>query len=170
MATLPAIAGLYGCGTDAETSVEDEVAILNDALTLELSLVAAYEIGTELLSDTAAEAADLFADQEREHADALRDAIEEAGGIPVEPRSRRGYERMLRLDELDEADDFLRLAVDLEQTAIGGYNVAVPRLASPPLRRIVYSIASAEAAHVTVLLGELGEVQAPDAFVAGARA
>ena len=160
-----------GCGDeDTEGTPAADVGLLNDALALEHSAVALYQSGAETLDEAAAEIAERFAEVENEHVDALRGAIEELGGTPVEERSAEQYRRDLRLGRLSGDRDFLNLAVDLENTAVAVYTDAIARLGAATLRRELLEIVAADAGQISVLLGELGEAQVPDAFVVGAQA
>jgi len=166
---------LAACGTgeDASTavggSIEEDIDLLNGALELEQSAVVAYARGAKLLSGGALEFAELFAGQEAEHAEALERLIEELGGTPAEERPEEDYADELGLDKLRSADDMLRFAVDLENTAVATYTDAVAKLSSPDARRKAFAIVANEAEHLSVLLGELGEPQVPDAFVTGSQ-
>jgi rubrerythrin len=165
-----ALAG-SGCGdADTEGTPAADAGLLNDALALELSAVALYEAGAELLDGAAAGTAERFAEIEAEHVAVLRRELEDLGEIPIEASSAEEYARDLRLDKLEGDDDYLNLAVDLENSAISVYTQAVAGLGSAELRRTALEIAAVDAAQISVLLGELGEPQVPDAFVVGAQA
>ncbi|MGI8462342.1 MAG: ferritin-like domain-containing protein [Solirubrobacterales bacterium] len=163
-----------GCGEDEPTDPStEEPDLLNDALALELSAIFAYETGAAALSGEAAEQADGFAKHAREHVELLREDIEELGGTPVKERSDDFYRRDLALDELDDAEDaeevFLNIAADLSNMAVGTYIELATKLTSAPLRRTAFEIAAVEAEQISVVLGELGEPQVPDALVVGAQ-
>lgn len=168
----PSAALLAGCGDDEDTgpSPEAELRALNGVLALELGSIAVYGAGARLLTGSALEASELFAEQEREHADALEEAIEGLGGTPASPLTDEAYREAIGLDRLRDADDFLHFAVDLENGQVALAGAALPKLGSPELRTTVIEIVATEAEHLAVLLGELGEPQVPDSFVAGARA
>lgn len=162
---------LGACGDEgSEPSVEDQAEALNDALALELRAVATYAAAPRFLSGDPLETMERFAAQEREHVDALGRAIEELGATPVEPESERAHRDELSLTELEAEDDFLNFAVDLENAAIAVFGSAANRVASPELRRTLFSVIATEAEHLSVLLGELSEPQVPDAFVFGTQA
>lgn len=164
--------GACGAGDSAQNVDEEtqaDIDLLNRALEIELSAVAAYTQGAELLEGGARELGEQFAEQEQEHADALEVVIDDLGGEPVEALSAEEYAKELGLGKLRSADDVLKFAVDLENTAIATYNNAVGAITQPDLRRTIYTIVANEAQHLSVLLGELGEPQVPDAFVSGAQ-
>lgn len=141
----------------------EEVAILNSALDLEHLAVAAYIAGAPLLGGDTRRLASRLLAHEQQHADALARTIRDLGGTPHAPRS--SYD----LPELDGPSDVLRLANDLEHTAVAAYLDALPRLSSPDLRATAAAIVTTEAEHVAVLLGALGRPQVPSAFVTGER-
>lgn len=167
---------LLGCDSDADPSTaakgspERDIELLNGLLEIELEAVVAYSAGIELLEgDTLREFAELFSEQESEHAEALGARIEDLGGTPVGSESEERGAKRLRIDELKSQEEMLRFAIDLENEAIGAYIGAVPELSTTDLRRTAYEIVANEAQHITVLLGALGETQVPDAFVTGVR-
>jgi rubrerythrin len=155
---------LAGCGTADEVLVEprdpeDDVELLNDLLEIELAAASFYERAAEQLDGEAAEFAELFARQEREHADALTEAIEARDATPSEPDDEP--------DLPEDQDELLQAAADIENEAIFAMNDAVARLSDPELRRTVFTIVAVESEHLTVIRGELGEPQAPDSFAIG---
>jgi rubrerythrin len=159
-----------GCGEDdGPGSPAADVELLNDALEIELSGVAMYEFGMETYDGAVAATAERFAEIESEHARLLRREIEALGGTPAEPRPAEEYRTDLRLDELNDAEDFLNLGVDLENTTLDFYIDAIFGLGAAEVRRTLLEIAGVDAGQLSVLLGEIGEPQVPDAFVVGAQ-
>jgi rubrerythrin len=163
---------LSACGGESPTSRpgggdRDDVELLNDALDFELSGVAAYAHGADLLSGELARTARRYADQSEAHVERLTELVSERGGTPLGPEADRVYRKALNLDQIDDADAFLALAVDFESAGVAGYSDAVTELSESGLRRVFYEIAANAAAHVAVLLGFAGEIQVPDAFVTG---
>jgi hypothetical protein len=61
----------------------------------------------------------------------------------------------------------MRFAVDLENTVVAAYIDALPKLSKADLRSTAAAIVTCEAEHIAVLLGALGQPQAPAAFVVG---
>jgi rubrerythrin len=173
--TVGAPAALLGCGDDdvglpvADGNPTGDVELLNEALALELGAVVLYEFGADEVEGAAGEVAQRFAAVEAEHVDALRAEIEALGGTPVEERSREEYERDFPFDRLREEENFLNFAVDLENTTLAAYIDAMFGLGDGGVRRTVLGIAGADAGQLSVVLGELGEPQVPDAFVVGAQ-
>ncbi len=146
-----------------------DVRILNSALDLENTAIAAYRAGGPLLEGPALETAKRFLEQEVEHASGLRQALAKVGGTPSEPKSAEEYARSF--PEMRNQTDMLRFAIDLERTAVAAYVDAVPKLSRGELRQTAAAIASNEAQHLSLLLGALGgedpDRQVPDAFVVG---
>lgn len=149
-------------GGEADVSGDDaDVEILNSALDLELLAVAAYKAGAELLRGEVLDVAQMFLEQEREHAEGLASAIRDLGGTPNRPKSSYDF------PELSGQEDVLRFAVDLENTAVAAYIDALPKISSSELRGTAAAILTNEAEHISVLLGALDMPQVPDAFVIG---
>jgi rubrerythrin len=151
-----------GDGADQENEVAGDVAILNDALNLEFTAVAAYESSAPFLKGELKKVGRTLLDQEQEHAAALSSAIKELGGTPDEPKSSYDFPALRNQTEV------LTFGTELENKIVAAYIDAAPKLSSGDLRRSVYSIVANEAEHISVLLGALKEPQVPDAFVTGA--
>lgn len=154
-----------GAGSTATGAGVSDVAILNSALDLEHTAVAAYTAGAALLEGELLELGRRLLEHEREHAGALAQAIRDLGGAPNEPKGREEYAQLF--GDLRDEEDVLRFAVDLENTAVAAYIDALPKLSSGELRQTAAAIASSEAEHISLLLGALGEPQVPDGFVTG---
>jgi rubrerythrin len=168
---------LAACGGDDEkskapplpTPTERDIRILNQALDLEFTAVAAYTAGAKLLKGDALAAGRQFLAQEQEHAAALKAAVKDLGGVPKKPRRDEEYAELF--PTLGSQKDVLRFAVDLENMAVEAYLDAIPRLSSAELRQTGAAIVSNEAEHISVLLGALNPgqplEQVPQAFVTG---
>ena len=154
---------------DRASSGERDVRILNVAVDLEHTAVAAYTAGLALMEGDAREAGRKVLAHEREHAAGLGQAIKDLGGTPNQPR--RSDEYRTRFPNLKTQEDALRFAVDLENMAVEAYLEAIPKLSSPDLRQTAAAIVANEAEHISVLLGILNPgdpaAQVPDAFVTG---
>lgn len=152
------------CGSDSGGSTSDtdtDVAILSDALALELTAVEAYSKGSKLLAGAELEAARAFLTHEQEHADALTKAIKLRGGEGgVDPVP-------LDFSAAKSSHDVLRFITGIENVAIAAYVDAIPKFSTPELRATAAEIVAAEAEHVAVLAGAIGRPQAPGAFVSG---
>ena len=150
-----------GSGTSGAMSAGGDVAILNSALDLEHTAIAAYTAGAPLLRGVALASAKRFLSQEQEHADGLEQAIKQMGGTPNAARASYDFGRP------QNATDVLRLANMIENTAIAAYIDAIPKLQEPALRATAAAIVTNEAEHVAILRGALNENPVPDAFVTG---
>lgn len=150
-----------GVVTGRDESDEADVEILNGALDLELLAVAAYKTGARRLRGSVLDIGQKFLEHEQEHADALSEAIKEAGGTPN--RAKSSYD----FPALRTQSDVLRFAVDLENTAIAAYIDALPKLTQGELRATAAGIITNEAEHLAVLLDALGRNPVPDAVVTG---
>jgi rubrerythrin len=163
------------CGGDDDASTaavmenaaggERDVMILNAALDLENTAIAAYTAGAALLKGAVLETGKLFLAQEQEHAAGLAQAIRDLGGTPNKAKPGAAYAK--GFPKLRSQNDVLRFAVDLENTAVAAYVDAIPKLSDPKLRQTAAAINTNEAEHISVLLGALGKPPVPDAYVTG---
>ena len=165
---------LAGCESDVEPSTaivgsaDRDAELLNGVLADERGSAVVYIRATELFEgENLRETAELFAKQEQEHAGALAKLIEDLGGEPEERESDERYAKKLELDKVTTQEEMLRFAVGLENETIAAYLAIVARLSTGELRETVFQILANEAEHLSVLLGDLGEPQVPDAFVVG---
>jgi rubrerythrin len=168
---------LVACGDDAPPPGADEnrepsdpdVELLNAALDLENTAIAAYTAGAGLLRGPLLRVGRQLLAHEEEHADRLTQAIRDLGGTPNEPKSAREYARSF--PALKTEADVLRFAVDLENVAVRTYLDAIRKLSSGELRQTAAAIVSNEAEHISVLLGATNPNrparQVPGAFVTG---
>jgi rubrerythrin len=154
---------------DPRATPQRDRAILNGALTLENTAVAAYAMGLPLLRGEARRTAERFLAQEREHAAALTRLVRDLGGEPNRPKPPAEYRAAF--PRLPDQAAFLRFASDLENVAISAYAEGIPKLKDSRLRELTATIFSDEAQHVTVLLGARhdGNVRlaVPEPFVTG---
>lgn len=141
---------------------EFDAMLLNEALRLEMTAIAAYEGGARLLTGDAATLAIRFLDHERQHAARLEQAIQRAGAEPV-----RSEEPGAELPEITTPRQFLEFAVEAEGEAVFTYTELLPQLSQPRLRGEIASILTNEAQHAAALRLQLGQPAAPDALVTG---
>lgn len=163
-AALAMMAGSGGRTLIGEAQAsENDVTILNAAVSTEYEAIAAYELGAAsgLLSPGALKLGISFRDHHREHVDALVATVQQLGGTPNEPRADYGFP----LDKLTDEAAVLRLAAGLEKGAVSAYLGAVPILDDRGLAKVAASILGDEAMHWAVLRGALGENPVPVAFV-----
>lgn len=152
-------------GASREETRAGDLKLVGSALDLENTVIAAYAAGASLLRGDALREATEIADQERAHAARLTRAVEELGGRPNPAKTAEEYQRAF--PRLREQNDVLRFAVDIENAAVRFYLESLPKLTDPRLRQLAASIAASEAQHASLLRGELGREQVPDAFVTG---
>ena len=171
--------GFAACGGEnrrAVTGVPDpratpqrDRAILNGALTLENTAVAAYATGIPLLRADVRRSAERFLRQEREHAAALAELVRDMGGEPNRPKPPAEYRAAF--PRLPDRAAVLRFLSDLENVAISAYAEGIPKLKSARLRELTATIFADEAQHSTVLLAVRhdGDPRAavPEPFVTG---
>ena len=144
---------------------ERDVGVLNSVLALENAVIAAYTDGVDLLRGRSARHMRTILGHEREHAAALARAVVELGGTPARPKTAEEYRR--GFPRLRGPRDVLVFAVDLEELTVKRHTDAVARLTRGNLRQTVGAIATNEAEHLSVVLGELGRPRVPEAFVTG---
>lgn len=148
------------------TASETSVALVESAIGLEQRVALAYEAiaSLELLEDEVSRAAELFAQQEREHADALVAAVEDLGGAAPEPPAPSDVEGLLGLESQPEA---LELALRLENELVVAYLDAAEVTSDTALLRTFAQILGCEAQHEVVLRQQLGVDPVPEAFEEG---
>jgi rubrerythrin len=98
-------------------------------------------------------------DEERQHVATLTKAIKELGGEPV---AKGNYAFAFR-----EVFVLFRLAAELERSAVGAYNGAIPSIESLALRELAGSIVQVEGRHAATVLIHRTEEPAPEAFEPG---
>ena len=148
-------------GAEQSTAASADVAILNQALDVEQRMVAAYRTAAAHLAGARRLTAKAFEAQERQHVDALSQAVLALGATPSTASARSA------LPPLPDADAVLRLVMGIEQVAVAQYLDLIPKLSSQNLRGTFASILTVEAEHLSVLRGEAGQEPVPDAFVQG---
>ena len=108
------------------------------------------------LSGELKQIATLFKSQEAEHAESLKQTITLLGAKPAAaPKAK--------FDVRDEKT-FLEVAIKLEDTGVGAYNGAAPRIQSPDLLAAAGTIVQVEARHAAALRMRAGMDPAPVAF------
>ena len=142
---------------------EQDVRILNTALSAEHEAVAAYQVGAEsgLLKKDVLALAVQFQGQHREHAELLASTVKKLGGSPAGEKASYPFP----VEKLKTQEDVLRFAAGLEKGAVSAYLGAIPILGSGDLAKAAASILGDEAMHWAVLRYVLGENPVPHAFV-----
>lgn len=158
VASSPALARVVAAQDD---EFEDDIDILNYALTLEHLEYAFYRdglegFGVEDFDSGVYDNLILIRDHEGAHVDALVATITDLGGEPVEEAEYDfGYE---------DADGFLMVAAALENTGVSAYDGAGANIESVDLLNAAGTIVAVEARHASYLNLVTGEDPFPDAF------
>jgi rubrerythrin len=153
--------GGFGVEQGTKPGPARDATLLNTALELEMTAVAAYRGGARLLRGSAAELARTFLAHEEEHLRFVERAIRRAGARPIRLTEPPDF------PELRTGDDFLEFAVEGENEAVFAYTEIVPQLSDPRLRADIASILTNEAQHAAALRQELGQQPVPQAVVTG---
>jgi Ferritin-like domain len=165
-ALLVAAGGCGRGGHGAETDPEkgSDAAILNGALSRELTMVDAYAAGQALLRGPQRAVGRQLRAAEQEYADALTKGIRGLGGeVEAEPEE-------VDLTRVKDQAGFLALAYELESAALAAYIDAAPHLYTAAPRTLDTSLAAGHAQHLVLLRQGLGASPAasvPEAFDGG---
>ena len=143
-----------------------DAAILGRLLEIEQALAVAYEAAaaSDIVDAEVEPALELFADQEREHAETLASALADLGGTPPgppRPDEVNGLEKLLSQSAM------LEFFVAREREAIALYGEAATLLAVPDLLKTGAQIVGNEAQHLVVLRQQLGEEPVSEVFTSG---
>jgi rubrerythrin len=159
--TVTAAAPLLRAGSAVAQASDDDVAIVRNAIGMELVAAEAYQRAVGDLGGIAR----LFRNQERAHADALTAALRQMGG-GAPPRVDLGS----RLDDLSSANGKTAVAealIKLEDRAVAAYVDAHGKLKDARLMQIVSSILANQAQHLVTLRDVAGQQKVPTAFETG---
>jgi Ferritin-like domain len=140
----------------------NDVTLLRTASSIEILAVQTYQKGIDsglLTTPALLDAAKLFRDQHHDHNDLFTAATTEAGGEPyTEPNP---YIQLKAVDTIlpsvKKEVDLVNLALELEDTAGGSYQVWVPLFSTPELRQTLQSVGATERRHSIILTGVLPE-------------
>lgn len=160
-AAVALMAGLPGRAY-AKPNDNQDLQILNTAISAEHEAVAAYELGagSGLLTPDVGRVALAFQGHHKEHVDALAKAVRSLGGEPAEPKADYAFP----VDRLQAQKDVLEFAAGLERGAMSAYAGAIPLFEDRALSGAAASILADEAMHWAVLRQALGLDPVPAAF------
>ena len=142
-----------------DASAEQDVRLLNAALSLEDEGIAAYQIGAEskLLATDVLRVAVTFQEHHKRHREDLVAAVRRLGGTPVTAKLLSEYASDLGAASLKNQTQVLRLALKLERGAANAYLGLIPSLGQSDLHVLVARTAADESFHAGVLGHVLGE-------------
>lgn len=166
VAIVALASGCGGEGDDLEAEKASDAALVNAAMSRELTALEAYARGLPLLRGPMRAAAHRFRAYGMEYVDALTKALR---GLGAETEAE-GEEP--DLSAVRTQDDFLALAYELENEALATYLEAAPHLYTEVPSKLAASLAAAHAQHLVVLRQGLGEGpvrSVPRAFESGGR-
>jgi rubrerythrin len=150
----------------AARSQDEDVATLERLVELEQRAALAYREMAEgdLLEEEVRAAAELFADQEDEHVEALAAALADRGGRVPDPPAAADVEG---LEDLSSQEEALELAIDLENALVRAYGEAAEAFEAPELIKTCAQILGSEGTHLVVARQQLGRDPVPEAFEEG---
>ncbi|MEO8384781.1 MAG: ferritin-like domain-containing protein [Betaproteobacteria bacterium] len=162
-AAIALLAGKDALAAKGGQSTEQDIRILNTAISAELEAIAAYQVGAEsgLLQQPVLALALTFQGHHKEHADILSKTIVKLGGKPTVAKAKYNFPT----EKLKSQADVLQFAATLEKGAVSAYLNAVPLFGNPDLAKAAASILGDEAMHWAILRNALGEVPVPSAFM-----
>ena len=166
IAILIAAGGCGKSGHGAETDPEkgSDAATLNEGLSHELTVLAAYTRGNVMLRGSERAVGRRLRAQEQEYVDALTKAIRGLGG-DTEAEAEEPD-----LTPVKGQAAFLALAYELESAALAFYEDAAPRLYTSAPRTLDAALAAGHAQHLVLLRQGLGASAAesvPEPFDGG---
>jgi rubrerythrin len=166
---------LAGCGGGGKSATvptigPDEIAAdagaMASLLEVERTAVIAYGLAEQRLAGRPARGvAREFMRHEQEHQRAILRAMRALHAYIPPPRPRSRYTAGFPTIQTDQ--QALRFILDVENTQVSAYADALQNVLTPELRATVASILAAEAEHMSVVLGELHQPQAPQSLVTG---
>jgi rubrerythrin len=141
---------------------EQDVRILNTAISAEHEAVAAYQLGAEsgLLSKGVLDVAVQFQGHHKEHIEVLAGTVGKLGGDAVDAKSKYDFP----VHKLKSEKDVLTFAAGLERGAVSAYAGAIPLFENSDLAKAAASILADEAMHWAILRQALGLDPVPAAF------
>lgn len=148
-------------GVAAPTQADMDILVA--AIKLEQQAQAAYAAGAAsgLLDDATKALATKIAGQHAEHEKADTAALQKMGGTAPAPADPKTY----NFPAFKTAEDILKYALTLEQTAANAYFSSIKQLQDKSLLQAVISIQNNEAEHVALLRSALKMDPSPVSFL-----
>jgi hypothetical protein len=171
--SLVGVAMLVGPGVAgpafAQGDAGQDVQLLNAAIALEHEGIAAYTIaaGSGLLQPEVTQIGVTFRGHHERHRDELIKAVQALGGEPVVAKSESDYAAQLKVSDLKNQEDVLRLALGLERGAANAYLGLIPSL-GVDYHQVAARMAGDETFHAAVLGQALGEPIPTEGLMFGA--
>lgn len=156
------VAALAGDNGKHSKMVEQDIKILNTAISAEHEAVAAYQLGAEsgLLEPAVLNLAVAFQGHHKEHIDALSNSVKSLGGVAKDAKPSYQFP----VEKLKKQSDVLEFAAGLERGAVSAYANAIPLFDNRDLSLAAASILADESMHWAVLRNALGLDPVPGAF------
>jgi hypothetical protein len=157
---------MSGCATagssEPNSQLEQDIRILNTAISAEHEAVAAYQLGAEsgLLSAGVLKVAVTFQGHHKQHIEVLASTVGKLGGQAVNAKSSYNFP----VEQLKQESDVLKFAAGLERGAVSAYAGAIPLFENSDLAKAAASILADEAMHWAILRQALGLDPVPGAF------
>ncbi|CCN68332.1 ferritin-like domain-containing protein [Vibrio nigripulchritudo] len=149
-------------GYASDSTAQNDIAILNTAISAEQEAVAAYQLGAEsqLLSPELLKVAVQFQGHHKEHIELLASVATQLGGTPNTPEEQYQFP----VEQLKRPSDVLMFAAQLERGAVSAYAGAIPLFDNRDYSKAAASILADEAMHWAILRNALGLDPVPGAF------
>jgi hypothetical protein len=165
--TLGAAAGSLLAAGEAISEAEDESQVLRGVLDVEQTITVCYTaaLGTGLLKPGVAASARHFQSQEREHAAAIKAALDKlgAGDLPAPPRPQQ----IKGLDGARTQNDVLAFLLEQETMVVAAYFDAQQKVEDGKLRQTLSTIMPNEGQHLVVIRQALAKQSVPNAQETG---
>ena len=158
LGAAPTLAADAKAKAKAKPTAGATVQSLNQALALELELVAAYQAfpGTGVLNKVAIRYAQAFLGHHQTHVERLSAAVKAMGGKPVAAKSKAAYAKSLNIAALKNAADVMHLALRLEKGSADAYFSMIVGLGDPVLAQVIARLGADTAMHWGVIADALG--------------
>jgi Ferritin-like domain len=142
----------------------DDVTLLRTASSIEVLAVQTYQSALDsglITTPALKDGAELFQRQHQEHADLFEAATREAGGEPYTEANPNLQFKVVDtlLPSLETEADVVNMALELEDTAGGSYQVFASMFTTRELRQTVQSVGAVERRHSIILTSLIPDEQ-----------